>query len=311
MIDIARLVDRFEDVTVRNLAWLLFAPDLLRAGNADANAAAAMPPLARPFATSAERDAVLAWLHTLDAEPDALHALHTHARNPKFTRLGKYAESLLEYFLAHGPAMRLVAANVPVRHGRRTIGECAFLLEDAAGARLHWELAVKFYLHVGGKDASAARLSDYVGPNLQDRFDLKYARLVTHQLALTTHTEFAALNLDGPWQPQAFVKGRLFYRDMDAAPAPELGDTHVRGWWQSASEWGNAAHDERVWIVQPRMAWLALRRLRAGRRRCPARRCRCHPRTPETSRCADDGGRLRARREWRVGRAIARFHRAG
>jgi uncharacterized protein len=254
MTDLARLVDRFEDVTVRDLAWLLFAPDLLRASDAGA-------PLARPFTSSDERDAVLAWLDTLDASPDAFHV---HTRNPKFTRLGIYAESLLGYFIAHGPATRLIAANVPLRWHRRTIGECDFLLEDAAGARLHWELAVKFYLHIGEGEA---RLSDYVGPNLQDRFDLKHTRLVTHQLALTSRAEFAALGLDGPWQPELFIKGRLFYhRDADTTPAPEVAEAHLRGWWMTATEWrashGAALRDDHAWVVQPRMAWLASRRLR-------------------------------------------------
>ncbi|SAK53762.1 DUF1853 family protein [Caballeronia ptereochthonis] len=255
--ELARLVDRFGDVTVRDLAWLLFAPDLLREGDAA---------LARPFATSAERDATLAWLASLDAAPQALH---DHARNPKFTRLGIYAESLLRYFLAHGPAARLVAANVPLRRQRRTIGECDFLLEAASGERLHWELAVKFYLHIGDGEASrAARLSDYVGPNLQDRFDLKHARLLTHQLALTSRAEFAGLGFAGPWHAQLYIKGRLFYHGLHGdgvAPAREIGDDHLRGWWLTASEWREAraedANDDRAWVVQPRMAWLASRRL--------------------------------------------------
>ncbi len=149
MTELARLVDRFEDVTVRDLAWLLFAPDLLRASQAGA-------PLAHPFTTAAEHDAVLAWLDSLDAVPDALHV---HARDPKFTRLGIYAESLLGFFLAHGPTMRLIAANVPLRHGRRTIGECDFLLEDAQRSRLHWELAVKFYLHIGDGSPRVCRIT--------------------------------------------------------------------------------------------------------------------------------------------------------
>lgn len=224
---LARLIDGFDDVTVRDLAWLLFAPDLLREGDIA---------LARPLATDTERDATLAWLRALDAAPQSLH---DHARNPKFTRLGIYAESLVRYFLAHGPAARLVAANVPLRRQRRTIGECDFLLEAANGARLHWELAVKFYLHIGDGDASrTARLSDYVGPNLQDRFDLKHARLVTHQLALTSRAEFAALGFEGPWRAQLFIKGRLFYHGVEGErtePAPEIGDDHLRGWWLTAS----------------------------------------------------------------------------
>ncbi|KXU93464.1 hypothetical protein CR51_29180 [Caballeronia megalochromosomata] len=258
--ELTRLVDRFDDVTVRDLAWLLFAPDLLREGDAT---------LAHPFASTHERDATLAWLKTLDAAPQPLH---DHARDPKFTRLGIYAESLIRFFLSHGPAARLVAANVPLRQQRRTIGECDFLLESASGVRLHWELAVKFYLHISDDDApSAVRLSDYVGPNLQDRFDLKHARLVTHQLALTSRAEFAALGFAGPWRAQLFIKGRLFYHgveDEHVEPAPEIGASHLRGWWLTASEWrearANGSDDERAWVVQPRMAWLASRRLDAA-----------------------------------------------
>ncbi|MDR5819941.1 DUF1853 family protein [Caballeronia sp. LZ043] len=260
--ELTRLVERFDDVTVRDLAWLLFAPDLLSGADAE---------LAQPVASAAEYDATLAWLTQLDTAPQSLHE---HARDPRFTRLGIYAESLLRYFLVHGPAARLVAANVPVRRQRQTIGECDFLLEGANGAKLHWELAVKFYLHIGdgsGDTASTARLSDYVGPNLQDRFDLKHARLLTHQLGLTARAEFAALGFDGPWRAQSFIKGRLFYHGLHAEavrPAPEIGANHVRGWWLTASEWRAAraasSHGERAWVVQPRMAWLASRRIDAA-----------------------------------------------
>jgi hypothetical protein len=258
--ELTRLVDRFDDVTVRDLAWLLFAPDLLREGDV---------PLAHPLASTQERDATLDWLATLDAAPQPLH---DHARDPKLTRLGIYAESLIRFFLSHGPAARLVAANVPLRRQRRTIGECDFLLESANGVRLHWELAVKFYLHIGDADAaSAVRLSDYVGPNLQDRFDLKHARLVTHQLAMTSRAEFAALGFEGPWRAQLFIKGRLFYHgvgDAHVEPAREIGASHLRGWWLTASEWrearANVSDDARAWVVQPRMAWLASRRLDAA-----------------------------------------------
>ncbi len=170
-------------------------------------------PLATPFESESERAATLAWLAALDRDPAPLHG---RARNPKLTRLGFYAESLLEYFLTHGPSAGLVAANVPLRHQRRTIGECDFLLHTARGARLHWELAVKFYLHIGEVDGLAT-LAHFVGPNLQDRFDLKHARLLHHQLALSARDEFVSLGFDGPWRAELFVKGRLFYRDDRSA----------------------------------------------------------------------------------------------
>ncbi len=69
-----------------------------------------------------------------------------------------------------------------------------------------------------------------------------------------------------------FIKDQLFYHDDEPVdPAPEIGEAHLRGWWMTASEWrashgnaGNAARTDRAWVVQPRMAWLASRRLQAA-----------------------------------------------
>jgi len=129
----------FHDPAVRDLAWLLFSPDLLSTSHAGA-------PLAHPATTESERDATLAWLAALDRDTVALHA---QVHKPSLRRLGLYAEALLEYFLTHGPHARLVAANIPLRTAGLTLGEVDFLLENVRGERLHWELAVKFYLHIG------------------------------------------------------------------------------------------------------------------------------------------------------------------
>jgi hypothetical protein len=236
---------QFNDPAVQDLAWLLFSPDLLSASHAGA-------PLACPVARD-KPEAALSWLAALDQNPAALHA---QVYKPSLKRLGLYAEALLEYFLRHGPDARLVAANVPLRASGQTLGEVDFLLHNARRERLHWELAVKFYLHVG---EGAAALSDYVGPNLQDRFDLKHDRLLKHQLGLSARDEFASLGFEGPWRAELFVKGRLFYRrgDMPTLP-PELAGDHLRGWWLTVSEWQESKRDE-VFAVVPRLAWLAER----------------------------------------------------
>jgi hypothetical protein len=246
----------FHDPAVRDLAWLLFSPDLLSASHAGA-------PLAHPAAAAmTERDITLAWLAVLDRDPAELHA---QVYKPSLTRLGFYAEALLEYFLTHGPHARLIAANVPLRTAERTLGEVDFLLENAQGERLHWELAVKFYLHIGEGDG-VATLAHYVGPNLQDRFDLKHARLLHHQLGLSARDEFASLGFDGPWCAELFVKGRLFYRDGDLSrtsnPPPELAGDHLRGWWKTASEWRDSKAGG-LFASLPRLGWMAERTLSA------------------------------------------------
>ncbi|MEK6424846.1 MAG: DUF1853 family protein [Burkholderia gladioli] len=249
------------DAAVRDLAWLLASADLL------ADSAAA--PLARPWQGDAEAARVLAWLAALDAEPAPLRQA-IEAAQP--TRLGRYAETLLAFFAAHGPAWTLVAANLPVRVSGRTLGECDFLLVAPDGERLHWELAVKCYLCAA--TAGEAALRDYVGPNLADRFDLKFRRLVDHQLPLSAREEFAFTGQAGPWAARMFVKGWLFYRDdgaahngsAPAAPA-ELDAAHPRGFWATRGDWPALAAREPAgtrWVVLPRLAWLAPRRLEAG-----------------------------------------------
>lgn len=161
------LLDRLRDCAVRDLAWLLLSADLLRP----------QPPvgeLATPFASLRQLDDIVDWLCALDAAPAPLH---DDLAATRMTRLGRYAERLLGWFLQHGPTARLVAAGVPLRRAGVTLGECDFLLHTQEGARLHWELAVKCYLHAGNVDARTAplspsassltssQLSDYVGPN--------------------------------------------------------------------------------------------------------------------------------------------------
>ncbi|MFM0685259.1 DUF1853 family protein [Paraburkholderia strydomiana] len=258
------LLDKLRDCAVRDLAWLLLSADLLRP----------QPPvgeLATAFASLRQLDDIVDWLCALDAAPAPLHDDLAATRT---TRLGRYAERLLGWFLQHGPTARLVAAGVPLRRAGVTLGECDFLLHTQEGARLHWELAVKCYLHAGNVDARTAplspsassltssQLSNYVGPNLKDRFDLKLAHLLSHQLPLSAREDFASTGYPGPWTPQMFVKGWLFYRHGETpADAVELDPAHGRGWWVTRSEWPDfaAAHAQH-WRVLPRLEWLAPRR---------------------------------------------------
>lgn len=250
--DCASRLAALRDPAVRDLAWLLFNPDLLQPDLPRA-------PLARPWESEHELATTLAWLETLERAP---HALHRALAGARLTRLGRYAEALLGWFLVQGPTARLVAANVALRHAGRTLGECDFLLETGSGKRLHWELAVKCYLHAG---EGRGLLADFVGPNLLDRFDLKRAHLLDHQLPLSARDEFASLGLQGPWHAQMFVKGWLFHEAPAHTTQPdalELAPGYPRGWWVTRSAWSDfAAAEAAHWCVLPRLAWLAPRRV--------------------------------------------------
>nr|WP_260854621.1 DUF1853 family protein [Paraburkholderia sp. BCC1884] len=247
------LLDTLRDPAVRDLAWLLLSADLLRA----------QPPvgiLATPFDTPHAFHATVDWLRALDAAPEPLHR---NLAEPRITRLGRYAERLLGWFLENGPGARLIAAGVPLRRDGVTLGECDFLLRTQAGERLHWELAVKCYLHAGD---SRAQLADYVGPNLKDRFDLKLAHVLNHQLPLSAREEFASVGHAGPWTPQMFIKGWLFCRHGETPVDPDaLDPAHGCGWWVTRSDWpAFSATHARCWRPLPRLEWLAPRRYERG-----------------------------------------------
>ncbi|GLU31663.1 DUF1853 family protein [Trinickia caryophylli] len=253
------LLDSLRVDAVRDLAWLLMSPSLLREHGP-------LAALAHPGEAVGERAAVAAWLSSLDRDPRTLLRVLSAA---PLTRLGRYAETLLGYYLEHGPAERLVAANVTLRRAGRTLGECDFLVQTANGRRLHWELGVKCYLHTGSERGV---LADYVGPNLLDRFDIKLARLVEHQLPLSATEAFASLGHRGPWQAQMLVKGWLFYRWHDTASglaAPRLPAAvepgHSRGFWVPRHAWEAFARDAaKRWMALPRLAWLAPQQVTAG-----------------------------------------------
>lgn len=242
------LVCAYRDVAVRDLAWLLMSPPLLDSQHFGER-------LAQTLATQGDQHRTLAWLASLDADP---RALHTMLQSRPQSRLGLYAERLLGFFLERGPATRLIAANRPVRIGAHTLGECDFLFEDVHGHALHWELAVKCYLDVGGPADSLAR---YVGPNLADRFDHKLDRLLTHQLTLSRHPQIAALAPGGHWHAAMIVRGWLFHcchSNGAERPGPACGlvaPDHARGWWTRAAQW--PAFDAPAWTIVPRLRWMA------------------------------------------------------
>lgn len=246
--------------TARELRWLLLSPPLLD------TTSGAHPAAIQQF-SSAERQAIAQWLAEVDRDPESLwrfvhpgvpagvDAARWRAPSP---RLGRRAERLMEYFLRHGPAHRLLAANVALREVspqglRTTTGEIDFLLQDAQGQRWQWELAVKFYLCTArGAQATPA---DFIGPDRVDTLATKLNKMFGRQLR---HTPPAPWNAE-PWTPAACTRGRLFYRWGDAIPAtPGVAADHLRGDWIERDRLGELTDADRpIWQVVPRSDWMA------------------------------------------------------
>jgi uncharacterized protein len=206
-----------------------------------------------------ERAGIDQWLRSLQAHPQAL--LAWMQAKPE-VRIGRYAERLLEFYLTHAPTHpsspaplhRLLAAHVPLRsevNGLQvTQGELDFLLTNAHGQHLHWELAVKFFLCTATLDVATP--TDFIGPNGVETLAHKWHKLFARQL---THTPPAPWHAH-TWQPQAFTRGWMFYRWGRAVPQCDaLHPQHCQGWWVDVADMH--ALPDTPYAYLPRLHWMA------------------------------------------------------
>ncbi|MCW5357784.1 DUF1853 family protein, partial [Pseudomonas aeruginosa] len=116
---LTELLDELRHPAVRDLAWTLLAPPLLRR---------TPEPQRHPLAASRwrqEPERLAAWLREQERQPQHLAAWL--AQWPR-QRLGLYYEHLWQFALEQAPDVRLIAANLPVRDGGHTLGELDLLL---------------------------------------------------------------------------------------------------------------------------------------------------------------------------------------
>lgn len=200
----------FRSPLARDLCWLL-SPDFDLPMPASSY---------RAFSAVANQN-VVEWLRLLDEEARADQPL-----SAQWGRLGHYFEDLVAYYLTHSPSSGIstLRRNLPLRKtlakgkGIETVGELDFLLEQD-GQLQHLEVAVKFYLGMGEEP-----LRQWVGPNSKDRLDIKWRRMIHHQLPLAQRfSEYEGID------SRYWLKGILFqpWRDLAVDGQPQFDWLHI------------------------------------------------------------------------------------
>ncbi|MCW4152898.1 DUF1853 family protein [Halomonas sp. 18H] len=252
-------LERWQHPQVRNLAWLLSAPDLL---------SLAWP--GRPTRQSLGLGSRQALQGYLDRQAEAPAMLEAMTGEPGASRLGHYHERLWQYLLQTAPGTRLRVHNLAVIRGRRTRGELDLVYQQRQGdtTPIHLELAIKFYL---GLPSGPGRPNDparWIGTNGVDSLALKQAHLERHQfpLAHSPDARDALATALGPsWQgrlqQRLAMPGVLFYPWEHPMPAPvQAHSAHYRGLWLHWAHWPAfaATLDDTTrgsWLGKPH--WLA------------------------------------------------------
>lgn len=167
-------------------------------------------------------------------------------------RVGRYFERLVLYWVRYVRRCEVIAEGRQVIEGGRTVGEIDLVFRDERGLVNHWEIAVKFYLHLESKKTSDA---SFVGPNALDTLRKKRTRLIDHQLPLSVNRfpEVAVRH--------AFVRGRIFYhwKLMDRVViSDELAPGHLAGRWLRSREVIQAMNDDQAkYRILEKPYWLS------------------------------------------------------
>ncbi len=239
----------YRDPFVRDLAWAGFSPLLMQGPGLQG-------------AGLAFNDFWCDHLDRLDADAGELRDFLGDTPDG---RLGLYYERLWHYLLSRDPDSELLAHNLRVQDGRRTVGEfdCIYWCRRRK-THVHLELAVKFYLGVPGSPL-------WLGPGQRDRLDEKLHHLTAHQSRLGEHPA-ARDTLRGigveHWVSLVDIKGYLF-APQAPHPAPDYHNPHnpLRAWYHLSQfmQLDALPGDAWSWQTIPRHRWLSPYLVEGGR----------------------------------------------
>ena len=236
---------QFQDKTVRELAWVLASPPLLH------------HPSFLPYSWFQEQyNRSLPWLNTLDKNPEPLQQF-LKGKNTK--RLGKYFESLLEFWFTESRLFSIILSNYQLVDKKQTIGELDFIVkENASGKVYHLEVAVKFYI----QDGSGKEFMQWIGPNAVDRLAFKYDKLSKKQLKLLDHPKIKDILSEyniHEIERKSILKGFLFYDSLESNEIPDsFHKQHLRGKKYFYSQFLQWSQVELSFLLVEKPGWFSI-----------------------------------------------------
>ena len=197
------------------------------------------------------------WLVELDADPEPLIGF-LNSNKSKF--LGPYFELLVEYWIKERVNPQFFRSHLQVFDNKRTLGEYDFLFSsDGDNKLVHLEVAVKFYLYYQLINGDV----QFIGPNANDRLDIKFNHSLKHQLKLSdcVHGRNAIHNLGfNSVVPTFLMKGYLFYPSNNSGQTdlqPYISNTHLKGWWTHFRDFSIPCQStENRWYILDKAQWL-------------------------------------------------------
>jgi hypothetical protein len=245
----------FKNQIVRDLAWVISSPSVFNKLPTKPNLIFFDEDL-----FSSEYSFLQNFLFELDNDPEQL--LY-HIKLGNNTLLGKYYESLVEFWFEHSARFDLISKGIQVENGRETIGEFDFILkENSRKEFIHLETVGKFYLSLKNSED----WTNFIGPNPNDNLQKKMDKLLENQIYLGKTEDGKQILADlgiNKIHSAIMIKGYIFYHlnnfVQNKIVAPVLSNNkHAKGWWIKYSELSNLNDlDYDRWIVLKRQNWIS------------------------------------------------------
>jgi hypothetical protein len=127
-------------------------------------------------------------------------------------RLGKYVERLVTHQLSNHNNIQILAKNIQIQQGTRTLGELDCILLQNSHP-IHLEIVYKFYVY--DPSLNHHELACWIGPNRKDSLIEKLEKLTQKQLPLLYSKEcqnaLKSLSIDTEnMKQQVYFKAQLF-----------------------------------------------------------------------------------------------------
>ena len=179
---------------------------------------------------------------------------------PGNIRLGHQVEYIFKQLVEYSDAYDVMLYNLPIRQGKRTLGEIDFILKDKTSDQLiHAELTYKFYLINPEIEEPIHRL---IGPNRRDTFFLKMEKIKNKQFPLL-HTEEGIRALDDlgidhlKIEHQCSFKAQLFQPyDSEVVNIGPLNKNCLKGYWLRFDEFNQTEFEDAQYYLPTKSEWI-------------------------------------------------------
>lgn len=152
--------------------------------------------------------------------------------------LGSRVERFFEFYINQSKNYDLIKNNIQIINNKHTIGELDFIIYDKKAEKyLHIEHVYKFYLY---DDSIKNEIDRYIGPNQNDSFVKKLAKLKNKQLPLLYKNETKEYLDDidiNSFEQKICFKGNIYLPfDLKNKNIPIIDNACVRGFYLKREE---------------------------------------------------------------------------